>query len=111
MSATSVVKALSPVSATQIAADKNWELGSVDKLVIEWLDCDPLLAVRALNIHITGLRQILAICLYLFDFIQTAPKHEKLYPHNIYLKKMEFLLCLKRQRIKTQRDLVIYQIY
>lgn len=107
-----MVKALSLASATQIAADKGWELGSVDKLVIGCLDCDPLLlAVRALNIHISGLRQILAICLYLFDFIQTAPKHEKLYPHNIYLKKMEFLLCLKRQGIKTQRDVVIYQIY
>lgn len=47
VSATSVVKALTPVSATQIGADKDWELGSVDKLVIECLDCDPLLlAVR-----------------------------------------------------------------
>lgn len=84
----------------------------MDKLVIACLDCDPLLlAVRLLNIHVSGLGQILAICLYLYDFIQTAPKHVKFYPHNISLKKKEFFSCLKGKGIKAQRDGMIYWIY
>lgn len=86
--------------------------GSVDKLVIECLDCDPLLLpVRLLNIHVSGLRQIPAICLYLYDFIQTAPKHVKFYPHTSSLKKKGFLTYLKGKGIKTQRDLANNQIY
>lgn len=87
-------------------------IGSVDKLVIECLDCDPLLLpVKLLHIHVSGLRRIPASCLYLYDFIQTAPKHVKFYPHNSFLKKKGFLIYLKGRRIKTQSNLASNQIY
>lgn len=94
-----MLTALPLLSATQIAADKDWT-GTVDKLVIKCLDCDPLLfPVRLLNIHVSGLRQIPAICLYLYDFIQTGPKQVTFYPLTSILKKKGFLTYLKGKGI------------